>query len=174
MGEVIQLDHSNRREVEDFVKERLATVSALPEQKYLFSLPWRALLTTNYDSLPETIAETLDGSRAIIPMADAESEGQISISRDDLLYCFKLMGDTKYNFPVGGWMVLRTSDLSLGAGRRKRFFEVFRELALSGHLVYIGYSFEDGLVLQLLQEMHYILRELPWKGFAITPDKTKG
>lgn len=173
LEEVINLDNSNRKEVEDFVKGEVGAVSAGPEQKYLFSLPWRALLTTNYDSLPETIGESLDGSRTVIPMADPETEGKISVMRNDLLYCFKLMGSSRYSFPVGGWMVLSSGDLSLGAERRRRFFQVFRELSSSGHIIYLGYSFEDGVVLNLLKEMNYILRELPWKGFAITPTQPR-
>ena len=174
MADVIGLDNANRREVEIWVKEEgVPAVSANAEQKYLFSLPWQALLTTNYDELPESVGVTLDGSRTIVPVADPESEPKISISRQDLLYCFKLMGTVKYNFPIGGWMVLRTPDMSLGVERRKRFFEVFRELALSGHLVYLGYSFEDGLVLQLLEEMRFMLKEFSWKGYAVMPDKPR-
>ncbi|MDG6926799.1 MAG: hypothetical protein JRN09_09645, partial [Nitrososphaerota archaeon] len=173
MGNVIGLDNANRREVEDWVQERLAAVSAGDEQRYLFSLPWRATMTTNYDALPDSVGVTIDGSRTIIPVSDPESEPKISISREDLLYCLQLMGSSKHNFPTGGWMVLATSDMSLGAERRRRFFEVFRELALSGHMVYLGYSFEDGLVIQLLQEMRLVLREFTWKGFAVTPTKPR-
>ena len=45
MSHILKLDNSNRKELEDFLKEQLLTVSAHAEQQFLFSMPWRALLT---------------------------------------------------------------------------------------------------------------------------------
>jgi tetratricopeptide (TPR) repeat protein/GTPase SAR1 family protein len=169
MQEIIGYDNSNRAEIEDFVRKLLASVSAKDEQRYLFSIPWRAVLTTNYDSLPESINVTLDGNRQIIPITS--SIEPINQMREDHLYCFKLLGDCKYNFPQDGWMALSTSDLFTAADRRARFIEKFRNLAVSGHIVYLGCSFKDELVFLLLSQMKTMLRHFPWKGFAIMPSE---
>lgn len=169
MQEIIGYDNSNRAEVEDFIRERLASISPQTDQKYLFSIPWRAVLTTNYDQLPESVNATIDGRRQIMTIADPKQ--QIKQGREDHLYCFKLLGDCQYSFAEGGWMVLSTSDLFSAAERRTRFFQQFRNLATSGHIVYLGYSFKDDLVFLLLSHMKTVVRRFPWKGFAVTPSE---
>ena len=169
MDEIIGFDDSNRAEVEEFVRTRLASISPQDDHRYLFSIPWRAVLTTNYDHLPEAINTTFDERRQIIAVSDPRE--QIDQTREDHLYCFKLLGDSTYNYPEGGWMVLSTSDLFSAAQRRTRFFEQFRNLATSGHIVYSGYSFKDDLVFLLLKQMKTVLRRFPWKGFAIIPSE---
>ena len=123
MDEVIGFDNRNRPEIEEFIRDRLAAISPCADQKYLFSIPWRAVMTTNYDHLPEAVGITIDENRHVIPISHPEE--QID-RRVDRLYCFKLLGDSKYSFPQGGWMVLSESDLFSASERRTRFFTQFR------------------------------------------------
>lgn len=173
MKEIIDFDNSNRKEIETWIRQQLLPISPESEHQYLFSLPWRAILTTNYDRLPDLMLKTLDGRRLIIPVVDIDPRSSIDPSRPDLLYCFKLLGDIEHSFPNGGWMVLSSNDLNLASNRRSRFFSLFNSLSSSGHIVYLGYSFEDNLVFDLLQEMRFVLRSLPWKGFAIAPTEPR-
>jgi hypothetical protein len=169
LEEIIQFDNSNRAEIEDYIRTRLSAISPQDDQKYLFSIPWRAVLTTNYDHLPDAVNITLDGSRQIIPISDPSE--QIDHTRVDRLYTFKLLGDVKYSFSEGGWMVLSESDLFSASERRTVFFNHFRNLAKTGHIIYMGYSFKDNLVFRLLNHMKTVLGKFPWKGFAITPSE---
>lgn len=171
MDEIIGFDDSNRAEVEDLIRTRLASVSPRADQKYLFSIPWRAVLTTNYDHLPDAVNTTIDERRQIMPIVDPNE--QIYQAREDHLYCFKLLGDCRHKFHQGGWMVLSRSDLFSAAQRRTTFFEQFRNLATSGHIVYLGHSFKDDLVFLLLKQMKTVLGRFPWKGFAIMPSEPK-
>ena len=168
MNEVIEFDNSNRNEIEKSITNQLSSVSPDDEHRYLFSLPWRAILTTNYDRLPNLIQKTLDGRRLVIPVINPDTDYPDDPTRPDLLFCFKLLGDIDYTFPKGGWMVLSSNDLKLAFHRRSLFFEMFHSLSSSGHIVYLGYSFRDNLVFDLLIEMSFVLKSIPWKGFAIT------
>jgi hypothetical protein len=169
MDGIISFDDSNRKEIEDFLRTRLAAISPKDNQKYLFSLPWRAALTTNYDHLPDIVGITLDESRQIVPISDPAE--QTDHRRVDRLYCFKLLGDVKFSSPQGGWMVLSESDLFSAGDRRIVFFNQFRNLATTGHIVYLGHSFEDDVVFRILSQMKTALGRFPWKGFAITPSE---
>jgi len=169
MEDTIGFDNAKRAEVEAFIRQRLAGISAQDDQRYLFSIPWRAVLTTNYDSLPESANVTLDGRRQIMTISDPSEH--IDQRREDHLYCFKLLGDCRYSFPQAGWMSISTSDLFATSEHRSRFFERFRILASSGHIVYLGYSFNDNLVFRLLSHMKTSLRIFPWRGFAVIPSE---
>jgi hypothetical protein len=170
MDDFIEDDESNRPKVESYLKEKLALISPENSHGYFFSLPWKAMLTTNYDHLPDAVIETLDRNRSIITISDP-TEASIDRSKRNILYCFKLMGDVNYNFPNGGWPVLTHRDMGLSNSRRSKFITLFRNLSSTGHMVYIGYSFKDNLVFDVLHEMKYLLGEIPWKGFAIMPNE---
>jgi hypothetical protein len=169
MDEIIGYNNENRAQVEEFIRGRLASISPGNDQKYLFSIPWKAVLTTNYDHLPQAVNTTIDERRKIYPVANADE--QIDQAKTDRLYCFKLLGDSDYSFRQGGWMILKTSDLFAASDRRNVFFQQFRQIALSGHVVYLGYSFADNLVFLLLEQMKTHLGQFPWKGFAIMPSE---
>lgn len=171
MQEIIGFDNSNRAQVEDIIRRCLGEISPQDHQKYLFSIPWRAIFTTNYDHLPDIINTTIDGNRQIISISSEDDF--VQQKREDRLYCFKLLGDSQYSYSKGGWMVLSSSDLFAAAERRSRFFRQFRVLATSGHIIYIGYSFEDDLVFNILNHMKTITGSFPWKGFAITPSEPR-
>lgn len=170
MNEIIDFDNKNRNEIESLIKKNLLSISPLDTHHYLFSLPWKAIVTTNYDRLPNLILKTMDGRRLVVPVVDPDIHSQIDPSKPDLLFCFKMLGDIDYTFPNGGWMILSSNDLRVTFARRSLFFKMFHSLASTGHIIYLGYSFKDNLVFDLLKEMSYILKTLPWKGFAIMPE----
>jgi hypothetical protein len=169
LQEISEFDYSNRQEIEQFIKDNLASITPHNEHEYLFSLPWRAILTTNYDRIPNLISKTLDDRRYIIPIVDPES--QTDPTRPDLLYCIKLLGDVDNQYPDGGWMILSDGDLRLAFNRHSVFFQIFRNLSSSGHMIYLGYSFQDNLVFDLLQGMKHVLKKIPWKSYAISPNE---
>lgn len=169
MDEIIDFRESNRPEVEKVIRDSLAGISARYEHKFLFSLPWRAVITTNYDRIPEDIGKTIDGRRFVTPIVDPQKDFPIDVTRPDLLYCFKMFGDVSRSYPAAGWMVLNSSDRNIVAPVRSEFYKVFFNLASSGSFLYLGYSFQDNIVLELLREMRHFLNTFPWSGFTILP-----
>ncbi len=109
MQSIIGYNDENRREVEAIVSNRLCSISPKDRHRYLFSLPWKAVITTNYDRLPDIIGVSKDGNRQIMPITNPQKD--INQEKDEHLYCFKLLGDCQYTFPNEGWMVLSMSDL---------------------------------------------------------------
>jgi GTPase SAR1 family protein len=169
LDQITEFDYSNRQSIEKFIKDNLAAISKQKEHEYLFSLPWRAVLTTNYDLIPDSIQNTMDERRYLVPIVDPDS--QIDQTREDSLYCIKLLGDVNYNYPNNGWMVLSNKDLRYAFERYSKFFQLFRNLSSTGQIIYLGYSFNDNLVFELLQSMRYTLKTIPWKSYAITPNE---
>jgi ABC-type dipeptide/oligopeptide/nickel transport system ATPase component len=166
---LIKKDNSNRREIEDQVKQILSTVSPTDDHKYLFSLPFKAVLTTNYDRIPNMIIKTLDKNRNIICIDD--SSKSIDLRRQDHLYVLKLFGDISKNYPQDGSIVLNNYDRRRAYYSQKELFKIFCDLARSGIIVYLGYSFDDELVLDILNEMMLEVKTYPHRGFAIKRNK---
>lgn len=171
MEKIIKFNNLNRREIESVVVAELGTVSPGLSARYLFSLPWRVIATTNYDTLPDDIVSTLDGNRTVIPIYKLNDSISVDQSRADMLYCFKLMGDVRINFPNDGFMVLSEGDFRAGFKRREAYFRLLRNIATTGHIIYLGYSFKDRLIFDILEDMKNAMGELPWRGYAVIPSK---
>src|SRR6266699_1093774 len=85
LEEVITPNDSNRAEVEQLVATALAAIAPTGEHRYLFSLPWKAVLTTNYDRIPDLVEKTLDDSRVIVSVLRT-SDSVDYRRRSDILY----------------------------------------------------------------------------------------
>lgn len=167
--EIISSDNVKRGAVEKFVKTMLASITPTQDHSYLFSIPWKAVLTTDYDHVPDLLHSTLDNSRVILPVVG--SEVRVDIRRDDHLYVLKLFGDMSYSFPHEGHMILSSTDRRRAYMKQAVLFRLFKDLARSAIIVYLGYSFDDALVFEILNDMLFELKHFPYRGFAITPEQ---
>jgi GTPase SAR1 family protein len=161
-------DEKERPAVEDFLRSLLVSMTPNNENRYLLSLPWKAVVTTNYDRIPDLVDTTLDGNRTLQTIV--ADDPRVDIRKEDNLYCFKVFGDMAFSYPQEGHMVLKNSDRRRAYTRQANFFSLFRDLAKSGIIVYMGYSFGDELVFDLLEDMLYKARAFPHRGFAIIPN----
>jgi hypothetical protein len=160
-------DEKERPEVEDFLRSILVSITPNNDNRYLLSLPWKAVITTNYDRIPDLVDTTMDNNRTIQTLV--AEDPQVNTRKEDHLYCFKVFGDMSYSYPQEGYMVLKNSDRRRAYTRQANFFSLFRDLAKSGIVVYLGYSFGDELVFDLLDDLLFQARTFPHKGFAIIP-----
>ncbi|MFH2110857.1 MAG: SIR2 family protein, partial [Candidatus Bathyarchaeota archaeon] len=167
LEEKIGIDSDRRKEIEKYLKKYLVNLTPNENQKYLFSIPWKAILTTNYDLIPDRILTSNDGKRDVSCVISEND--RIDIRREDKLYCFKLFGDVNKEYPEEGHMILTRSDRRHSISRIYYFYKLFKDLAISGNMIYLGYSFNDNLVLDLLADLQYSLKKIPWKGYAIIP-----
>jgi hypothetical protein len=165
---ILSPTNAERAAVEEFVRSNLVSITPTDNHRYLFSVPWRVVLTTNYDRIPELIDTTLDGNRTIFTVNGTELG--IDFRRNDRLYCFKLFGDMSMSSPNEGCMVLTNKDRRRAYYRQANFFKLFQDLARSGVIIYLGYSFEDELVFDILDDMKYELKGFSDQGFAIIPN----
>jgi len=171
LQKLINIDTDKRKEVEEFIRKYLIRIEPTYLQKYLFSIPWRAVLTTNYDHIPDLISKTIDGKREIKPIL--KSADYIDPRKDEILYCFKLFGDCDVSYPDDGYMILTNNDRGQAVTRLDPFFKLFRDLALTGNIIYLGYSFKDQLVYHLLFDLESSWKQTPWIGYAISRSEPK-
>lgn len=166
LEDIIGIDNDARKKVEDVIKKYLVTLTPNENQEYLFSIPWNAVLTTNYDHIPDQIEVTIDRNREIIPIVD-KSRDSINMDRDDYLYCFKLFGDMNIAYPQEGHMILTEGDRRYETSRLIHFINLFKDLCMSGNIIYLGYSFKDNLVLDILKDIKRTMPDIPWNGYMI-------
>ena len=169
MEEIAQYDDNQRKIVEELVRKHLNSISANQDHKYIFSLPWKAIMTTNYDRIPEGIKKTLDGQREVKTLI---TKREVNFQNREILYCFKIFGDLKKSYPDEGSMVLTRTDRRQAGSNQANLIKNFMDILSSANMIYIGYSFDDDLVIDVLNDIKRYGRKY-LKGYAIVRDQSR-
>ena len=74
------------------------------------------------------------------------------------------MGSTTATDCETGYMVLSRADYNRALIRRRKYSDLLSDFVKTGTMVFVGYSFEDCLVLDIMDELIeiYVRERLPW------------
>lgn len=87
------------------------------------------------------------------------------------LLCVKLMGSLDRDFNQPGSMVLSLGDLANAKHERSRIFDTLKAHAAHLSFLFVGYSFNDDIFLDTLEEIFTKMGRIPEKSYAIFRDK---
>ena len=129
-----------RPELETFLQKRLAKLEPDTDLRWLFSLRWKAIFTTNYDRVIER-AYDLNSSPAQNPVSIGTSPEIVDFNpRFDIpVYHLHgcLFGTSKPH------IVITENDYITFRDKRKMLFEILRREFATSTFLYIGYSNKD-------------------------------
>ncbi|NPE29888.1 hypothetical protein HNV12_18395 [Methanococcoides sp. SA1] len=168
----VMLDYS-RQDAEEFIKNQLDGLFPKSEHNKLLSLPWKCIFTTNYDLVIErTPIEKLQGR---ILRVVKENEPVIDLKRHDVLHYIKMFGSIDSSYSEEGYPVLSRLDYNSSFLRRNRYYKILGDCIREGPIVFLGYSFEDNLVFDILAEMQQVVGpDVIRTSYAISPDEPTG
>ncbi len=170
--DIIDSQYHSRPELEEFIIKRLEGLFPNEKNYELVSLPWKCIFTTNYDTVLEKIPLEKFKNRTLRPVI--ENKPKIDLERYDLLYYIKMFGsiDAPYGEGKEGYPILSKTDYTTSFSRRKEYYKLLSDCIRQGPILFLGYSFEDGMVFDLMAELKQecgpdIIR----KSYAIFPNK---
>jgi len=138
------------------IKERLK--DATIDKRYVNLthplMPWYTVFTTNYDLALENALEENQMLKVIPVMTGKEFNLQ---GIESELLCVKLMGSLHIPNGQPGSMVLTQGDLILAAEERSKIFDILQTHAANLSFLFVGYSFNDGVFLNILEKLDSIL-----------------
>ena len=152
----------DRAQLEEAVRAKLSNLQASEAHKAITEHPWAAIFTTNFDDLVELSYRTSKTTRRCQPIS---SDGfQINVGDKSRVYLFKIMGSMDVSDGESGQMVLSRGDHNKALVRRRKFFESLADFVKNGTILFIGYSFRDRLVLDVMEELIEINGQdrIPW------------
>jgi tetratricopeptide (TPR) repeat protein len=131
---------TSRADLERFLAERLAGLEPDDALQWLYALPWRAIFTTNYDSVIERAFE--------LNPKPIRSPVVISASADMQAF------DPRLDVPIyhlHGWLdsdakrriLITDEDYALFHEKRRMLFEVMKHELATAPILYMGYSHRD-------------------------------
>ena len=166
--DVLETTLTSRRELEDIVKKQLFD---LKPSSFHMELPvwvWRAVFTTNYDDLIE------QGYRAVgrrVQSLDTIFSDRDPISVNDMerLKLFKLMGCIVSQHPDNR-LILTQADYNAVLRSRLVVFRTLSDFMQDGTILYVGYSFQDSLLIDIMEDLHSQMKDAFPYSYGLFPD----
>ncbi len=141
---------SDPKAVYEAVKDRLKDTTIEEPLSKLTGLPWFTTFTTNYDLALEKSLE-INQSLFVRTIVTGQEFALTGLSSETL--CVKLMGSLDIPFGQLGSMILDAGDFAKAREERGRIFDILASHAANLSFLFIGYSFEDGLFLEILSRL---------------------
>lgn len=161
--DVIDTPPYNRDKLEEFIKTKLGTLQPTDAHRIMTEYDWAAIFTTNFDDLIE-VAYRISIKR-LKPCQPIYSVGfQVNPSDRSKVCLFKIMGSITSTEGESGQMVLSRSDYNRALIRRRKYLELLSDYIKTGTIVFIGYSFGDRIVLDIIDDLIDIYGKdrVPW------------
>ena len=164
------IEEYDRKLLNDFIRDMLETLKPTEAHLELTKYDWAAIFTTNYDDLLEEAYRCSERLKPLRPVVHENfSEWLADRSKVRL---FKMMGCIRSDpSDIGSRMVLSRSDYHRALGKRRKYFECLYDALKGGSVVFIGYSFDDNIVLDTIGELldTYGIDNIP-RSYALFPN----
>lgn len=142
----------NRNQLEEFIRSKLDLLQPTPSHGIMTKYDWAAIFTTNFDDLIEVAYRTTkDRLKTCQPIYSEQF--QVNPSDRSKLWLFKIMGCMTAPEGDTGYMVLSRADYNRSIVRRGKYFQQLSDIIKTGSIVFIGYSFQDRLVLDIMDDV---------------------
>ena len=166
--DVIETTQTPRADLERVIVQALL---GLKPSAFHLQLPlhvWPAIFTTNYDELIEQGYREAE-NRVQIPDPVFSDRDVLTLYDREKAKIFKLMGCIVSKHPDNK-LVLTRADYNNSLRSRPILYRTLRDVMMEGTILYIGYSFQDNLLLDILNDLQQIMGDrLPYS-YALLPE----
>jgi tetratricopeptide (TPR) repeat protein len=144
----------DRHEVDRHIIRLLKDLQPTAAHRMVASFAWRGIFTTNYDRLIEVAYDTAtEGGRRVQDLLSTHGTSDLATALDpQTVPFFKLHGcisSISAKYPL----VLTTRDFARTKKSRGKMLKFLRGLARNHSILFLGYSFSDGVALDLLEQV---------------------
>lgn len=148
-AQVVEIRHG-RDKLESFLSKRLADFEPNDSLRWLFSLRWKAIFTTNYDFVIQRCYE----------LASKPPQKPVTVSSASRLTDL----DPRFDVPIyhlhgclydgsRSPILITAQDYAQFAERRRMLFELLKRECATSNILYVGYSNQDPNWAMILSEM---------------------
>lgn len=155
-------------DVQDYIKDYFSGVIPADFHKLITKFKWRAIFTTNYDTLIENCYSSDNNKvQQVLPILSNEDSLDITRKTEDLIPLLKLHGCISRTHDNNLPLILTVDQYNDSFSTRKRLFSHLYELAYENTIIFIGHSLQDHNVRHVLASLekeapngmrHYLLK----------------
>lgn len=140
--------------VQEYVADTLRGLMPTPSHHILTTFRWRAIATTNYDTLVEdAYAANKDAPQKVVPLLDDDQNFDIKLHDRDALPLLKLHGCVSQTRNPACPLILSADSFIDYETKRSRLFKWFAELAADRTVLFLGYSLTDPNIVAILERL---------------------
>ena len=166
-------NNAPRPELEVFVRDALEGCSPSEAHRSITNVSWASIYTTNYDTLVEQAYHEKLSTRRQEPRPVYQFSTDYNIHNNANVHILKLHGSIDQIHHKENVLVLTTKDVTDTHTVRMTMLSNIPRLLLDYYWLFIGYSFTDGVLRQLLAEVRKSNRDsMPRASFALLPKVT--
>ncbi len=161
--DVIDTPPYDRNQLEDFIRSKLDSLQPTKAHKLMTKYDWSSIFTTNFDDLIEvSYRNTTEKRKRYQPIYSERPS--VNVNDRSKVYIFKIMGSITATESETGQMVLSRAEYNRSLIRRREYLNLLSDFVKNGTIVFIGYSFGDRLVLDIIDDVieMYGKDRLPW------------
>jgi hypothetical protein len=136
--------------LQEFIKDRLVGLKPTPAHKKITWFTWRALVTTNYDSLIEEAYK--DPRRAQRLFTILRERDLPKVGRGDADFVTLLKPHGCISQP--DLMCLSSENIHQAKQQRRLLFSYIEMLHVEGPVIYVGYSLRDVHILDMIYDLN--------------------
>ncbi|NAX64522.1 P-loop NTPase [Vibrio sp. V32_P6A28T40] len=155
-------------ELQDYIKEYFSELIPADFHSLICDFNWRAIFTTNYDHLVETVYKNSKKTpKRIIPILSNDDSLDITRKDSELIPLIKLHGCISRTRDNNIPLILTVEQYNDSLSSRKRLFNHLYELAYEYTIVFVGHSLQDSNIRSVLSSLekeasngmrHYLLK----------------
>lgn len=162
----------HRKALSDFIHQRLHDLRPTIGHQLLTLLPWRAIVTTNFNRVIEAGYECANNNQlsavTCVPFrTDAELSSRVVSSNQMAL--LKPHGCLSILYDPDAPMVLTAKDYYHSMKKRRQMYDHIGALAGRFSTLFVGYSLNDYNFNNLYYELQETLREFLSRSYSVTP-----
>lgn len=150
------------------IQERLAGVKLKEPAVKLSALPWFSVFTSNYDTALEDALRENQKLKVLTIYTGMELDLDGIQSE---MQCIKLMGSCIIAYGREGQMVLTPGDYIKAREERSKIFDRLERHAANRSFLFIGYSFDDELFIEILRKLKNLIGNPPHTFYALFRSK---
>lgn len=166
--DVLETTLTSRIELEELIKEKLYDLKPGDFHTELPLHAWPAIFTTNYDDLIEQGYRKVESRVQNIDPVFSDRD-LITLNDSEKVKLFKLMGCIVSQHPENKLAITR-SDYTNVLRSHPLIFKTLNDLMRDGTILYVGYSFQDYLLLDVIQGLQSSMGDrLPYS-YGLFPD----
>jgi hypothetical protein len=150
VAEIVVIRKKGREELETFLKARLCGLEPDEALRWICTLRWKAIFTTNYDDgIEQAYAKTAELPQSPVPIA--ATSDLVTFDRRFQVPIYYLHG--RLCGPSKPHILITESDYATFRKQREMMFALLKEEFATSTFLYVGYANEDSNWKTLLEEI---------------------
>lgn len=155
-------------DLQEFIKNHFTGLIPAEFHSLIREFNWRAIFTTNYDHLIETIyGKSKNDGKRVMPILSNDDSLDITRKDSNLIPLIKLHGCISRTRDTSVPLILTIEQYNDSMSSRKRLFNHLYELAYEYTIVFVGHSLQDPNIRSVLSSLereasngmrHYLLK----------------